>query len=351
MSEPERWVTILAGGIGTRFWPLSTPQRPKQVLPLATARPLIADTAERALAVAPIERIVLLTGRDLTQALLDAAPSLRGAVILDEPTARGTGPALTRAAWEILQRCGSREAVMVSLHADHLVRPLGGFVKNVETAIAVAQRHRVLVTIGARPTRPETGFGYMELAEELGPGVRRAARFVEKPDTITAARFVASDRFLWNTGIFTWRAQDLLDEVRSLAPELARPLRHLEAGDPDRFFEEAPTLSIDEGVLERSRRVAVVFAGFEWDDVGSWAALLRVRERNAEGNVLIGDAHSVDCKYTLVWAEDGSVVAYGLEHCIVAHAGNVTLVTTRERAADLKRLLARLPESLAGGAE
>ncbi|MBI4514047.1 MAG: mannose-1-phosphate guanylyltransferase [Gemmatimonadetes bacterium] len=351
MSEPERWVTILAGGIGARFWPLSTPRRPKQVLPLVTAEPLIADTAKRALAIAPLERVVLLSGRELTATLLEAAPALRGALVLDESTPRGTGPALARAAWEILRRSASADAVMVSLHADHFVRPVETFVKNVETAIAVAHRHRMLVTIGARPTRPETGFGYMELDEELRPGVRRATRFVEKPDMLTATRFVASDRFLWNTGIFAWRAQDLLEEARAVAPELARPLVHLEAGDPDRFFKEAPALSIDEGVLERSRRVAVVFAGFEWDDVGSWAALLRVRERSAEGNALVGDAHAVDCKYTLVWAEDGAVVAYGMEHCVVVRAGNLTLVTTRERAADLKKLLARLPQSLAGGVE
>lgn len=349
MSGPERWVTILAGGIGSRFWPLSTADRPKQLLPLAGPRALVADTAERASALAPVERILLLTHRDLGDRVLEAAPMLDGCVVLEEREAKGTGPALARAAWEIRRRAAG-DAVMVSLHADHYIHPAESFVKNVQTAAVVAGRHRMLVTLGARPTRAETGFGYMELGEELGPGVRRVLRFVEKPDPVTATRFVASDRFLWNTGIFVWRPDDLLDEVAAVAPELAAVLDRLEAGDPDRYFADAPTLSIDEGVLERSGRVAVVFAGFEWDDVGSWAALLRVRERSPEGNVVVGAGHAVDCKYTLVWAEEGAVVAFGLEHCVVARAGDLVLVTTRDRAADLKKLLARLPDHLRGGA-
>lgn len=348
MHEPDRWVTILAGGVGSRFWPLSTPDRPKQLLPLLTPRPLIADTAERARALAPVERIVLLTHRELRDRLLKAAPALRGCLVLEEREAKGTGPALLRAASEVARRAGSADAVMVSLHADHHVQPTEAFVKNVETAAAVASRQHLLVTIGARPTRPEVGFGYMELGDELATGVRRVARFVEKPDAATALRFVASDRFLWNTGIFVWRAGDLLDEARAVAPELAAAIPHLDAGEPDRFLEAAPVVSIDQGVLERSSRVAVVFAGFDWDDIGSWAALLRVRERSAEGNVVVGPGHAVDCTYTLIWAEDGPVVAFGLEHCIVARAGGITLVTTRERAADLKRLLERLPKELSG---
>jgi mannose-1-phosphate guanylyltransferase len=346
MDALERWVTILAGGVGSRFWPLSTPERPKQLLPLAGARPLIAETAERALALAPPERVLLLTAPHLREPIREAAPELRGSVVLEEPVARGTGPALARAAWEILQRAQG-VPVMISLHADHYVRPLDVFVRDVETAAAVAERHRMLVTIGARPTRPDTGFGYMELGDELGPGVRRVARFVEKPDAATATRFVASDRFLWNTGIFVWRPDDLLDEIRAVAPDLGAALDRLPEG-PDAFFAAAPTVTIDEGVLERSGRVAVVFAGFEWDDVGSWAALLRVRERTAEGNVLVGDAHAVDCRYTLVWADGGPVITFGLDQAVVVRAGSLVLVTTRERAADLKRLLARLPAELRG---
>lgn len=350
MGRPERWVTVLAGGIGSRFWPLSTPQRPKQLLPLATSQALIGDTADRALALAPVERVLLLTHRELTDALLGAAPALRGCLVLEERESKGTAPALVRAAWEILRRSDSGDAVMVSLHADHYVHPIETFVQNVDVAGAVAHRHRTLVTLGARPTRPETGFGYMELGEELRPGARRVTRFVEKPDLTTATRFVASDRFLWNTGIFVWRPDDLYEEARALTPELEPALRHLEAGEPDRFFQAAPDLSIDHGVLERSQRVAVVFAGFEWDDVGSWAAVLRVRERTKEGNVVVGSGYPVDCEYTLIWTEDGPVVAFGMKHCVIARAGDLILVTTRERAADLKTLLARLPEDLHRGA-
>ncbi len=344
-------MAVLAGGVGSRFWPLSTPDRPKQLLPLASARPLIADTAERALALAPPERVVLLTHRELRKSLLDAAPALGGCLVLEEREAKGTAPALARAAWEIRRRGASPDAVMVSLHADHHIHPVEAFAKNVETAAGVAHRLRMLVTLGARPTRAEIGFGYMELGEELGPGVRRVTRFVEKPDPATATRFVASDRFLWNTGIFVWRVDDLWDELHAVAHELGPALAHLEKGSADRFFKTAPNLSIDQGVLERSGRVAVVFAGFEWDDVGSWAALLRVRERTAEGNVVVGEGHPVDCKYTLIWSEGGPVVAFGIEHCVIARSGDLVLVTTRERAADLKRLLARLPDDLRRGAE
>ncbi len=208
-----------------------------------------------------------------------------------------------------------------------------------------------LLTIGIAPTRPDTGYGYIELAEPLAPEVFEVRRFIEKPDRPTAERFLAEGGFLWNSGMFVWRPQVLLAELAAHTPELARELGRLEREDVAGFFSQAPTLTIDHGLMERSSNIAVVRAEFEWDDVGAWPALLRVRDQDELGNLLLGDAHAHDCRMSLVWAEDGPVVAFGLSDVVVVRASGITFVASRERCTDLKALLATLPEELRQGTD
>lgn len=342
------WGVILAGGVGSRFWPVSTPTRPKQVLPLAGGAPLIAETVERVLPLIPSEHLRLLAGRHLAEPLLEAAPALAPANLWVEPQARGTGPVLAWAAARIARE--DPDAVMVSLHADHVIAPAQAFRLLVRQVAGLARSERRLFTIGIPPERPDTGYGYIRLGRAIAdePQAFEVRQFVEKPDLDTARSYLLRGGYVWNSGIFVWRVDTFLDELRRHTPELAGLLPLLEAGDDDAFFEQAPTLSVDEGVLERSQRVAVARATFRWDDVGTWDALGRTRDADAAGNVAVGEACFVDSRDCVTWSEDGTVVVFGADNMVVVSAGGVTLVMPRDRAADLKALLRELPARLRG---
>jgi mannose-1-phosphate guanylyltransferase len=350
-SPPEPaslWAVILAGGVGSRFWPVSTPARPKQLLHLAGDTPLIRQTVERVLPLVPAERLRILTGSGLAEPILRVLPELDATSLLLEPMARGTAPVLTWAAHEIARR--DPEAVMISLHSDHVIEPASAFLDTLREAAGAARRHNRLVTLGAQPTRPETGYGYIAPGEAL-PGEARAVavqRFVEKPARADAERYV-SQGYLWNTGIFIWPVQLLLDQLRQHTPEVAEHLALLEAGDVAGYFAAVPSLSIDEGLLERSGAVAVLPADFRWDDVGAWDAVGRTRATDAAGNVGVGSAHFVDTENCIAWADDGAVVVFGASDLVVVRSGGVTFVAPRERTPDLKTLLAQLPPELSSG--
>ncbi len=346
-ADRHLWITILAGGIGSRFWPASTPSRPKQLLPLGGERPLIADTLERARALAGDDRLRVLARADLMEALRGALPRLPAPTWMIEPRPRGTGPALAWAAATLHHE--DPDAVLVSLHSDHVIRPLERFVEVVRTAADVARREKVLVTLGVPPTRPETGFGYIQPGEALDAsgagGAHRVAAFHEKPDRDTAERYGASG-YLWNTGIFVWPAGVFLDEVRRHADEIAPHLGLLEVGNVTGFFEAVEPVSVDVAVLERSDRVAVVEATFAWDDVGTWDALARTHAPDEDGNVRVGGGSVVGGHGNIVYTDDAPVVLWGVDDLVVVRTGRMTLVTRRETVADLKDLLAGLPPRL-----
>lgn len=340
---------ILAGGVGSRFWPVSTPDRPKQLLPLAGTRPLLAQTVERVLPLVPIDRIRVLTGHALAGPILDGIEVISADNLWLEPRARGTAPVLAWAATELLRL--DPGAVMISLHADHVILPEDRFRSLLSDVAELSARTGRLFTIGARPTRPDTGFGYIREGDpvpEAGPGVEafQVRRFVEKPDRTTAERYLAEGGYLWNTGLFIWPAALLLEQLRLHTPELASLLPLLEEGRVEEFFERAPVLTIDVGLLERSDRVAVARATFDWDDLGAWDAVARTREADQFGNVIVGDATAVDSSGCIAWAEEGAVVVFGATDLVVVRANGITLVAPRDRTADLKQLLERLPERL-----
>jgi mannose-1-phosphate guanylyltransferase len=342
------WAVILAGGVGSRFWPVSTPSRPKQLLPLASARPLIEDTLERILPLVPQERLRVLTGARLAEPILATVDSLGPGNFLLEPRAAGTAPILVWAAAELERR--DPDAVMISLHADHVIDPPEAFRALLSRAADLAVRHRRLFTIGAVPTRPETGYGYIREGAPLDGAepslASEVAEFVEKPDAGTAAAYLEDGRYLWNTGLFVWRAADLLDQVERHTPELASLIPLLREGGVEEFFERAPTLSIDEGLLERSDRVGVLRATFDWDDVGAWDAVARTRKADQGGNVSVGEAYAVDSRDCILYADGGPIVAFGVDDLVVVRTGEVTFVTRRDRTAELKSMLAQIPAAL-----
>lgn len=340
------WAVVLAGGVGSRFWPLSTPERPKQLLPLVTAEPMLADTLARLAPLAPPARTLVLTNAGLRDRVRALCPSVPAENVIAEPSPAGTCAALAWAAHVVAERAGG-DTPMVCVHADWAIGDVAAFRTTLREAAAVAAERAALVTVGIVPTRPDPGFGYIHPGAAVAPGVWAVGRFVEKPDRERAAQMVA-DGYLWNSGIFAWRAGDLLAELEALTPEVAPALRAAD-GDLAAFFAgvTAP-VAIDVGVMERSRRVLVLRGAFGWDDVGTWGALHRVRAHDAAGNAMHGPAFALRARDNVVHAEESRVILYGVDDLVVVAQRGRVLVTTREQASQLKGLLDALPPDFAG---
>lgn len=232
---------------------------------------------------------------------------------------------------------------MICVHADWSVGQPEEFRRVLVLAADAANAHRSLVTVGIVPARADPGFGYIQPGAEMGDA-RRVARFVEKPDAATAERMIAAG-YLWNSGIFVWRVDDFLAEVRAHSPEVSRAMLGTESGI-EAFFQRVTPITVDHGVLERSDRVLVIPGDFEWDDVGTWAALRRVRRLDGDGNSAAGAVQAIASRGNVVHAEGTTVVLYGVDDLVVVARDGVTLVTTTDRAANLKALLDALPSDI-----
>lgn len=340
----SRWAVVLAGGVGSRFWPLSTPQRPKQLLPLISHAPMLRDTLDRLAPLCDAGHTLVLTNASLVPAIRALAPELPAENVIAEPRPAGTAAALTWAAAEIARR--DAEGVMLSVHADWAIGDPEKFRFKLEQAAWVAEHENALVTVGVVPSRAEPGFGYIKPGPcvEGIPAAMRVAKFVEKPSRDMADVFVQSG-YLWNSGIFVWRANDFLQEVIDHTPEVSHALA-AHTHDIDGFFGAVTSISVDVGVLERSDRVLVIPGEFGWDDVGTWEALRRVRTLDAAENASFGPVYHVESRCNVVHAEGGDVVMFGVADLVVVSRPGLTLVTTVDRAADLKTLVDSLPASV-----
>jgi mannose-1-phosphate guanylyltransferase len=347
---------ILAGGSGTRFWPLSRQRRPKQFLPLAGEVPLLAATAARLAPLARLARTLVVCGPSHAAAVRRLLPRLPRANLVVEPCARNTAPCVGLAALHV--RARDPRGMLAVLPADHhVVRP-ADFRRALVAGAEVAGRGLV-VTVGVRPTRPETGYGYLRVGAPLPAGraargplaPRRVDRFVEKPDVITAARYLAEGTYLWNAGIFLFRADVILDEIRRALPALGEQLDVLgrALGTPAwartlrRVFPECQAISIDHGVMERSRRIAVVPGDFGWIDLGSFSALAEVRPLDDRQNVLEGEALVVDGRDNVVLGHRRRPIAVvGLDGVVAVDSGDAVLVVKRDRSQDVRQAVEEL---------
>jgi len=347
---------IMAGGSGTRFWPLSRKDRPKQFLALAGETSLLRATVDRLPPLARVDRTFVVCGPSHAPAVRRLVPKLPKANVVVEPCARNTAPCVGLAALHVAAR--EPRGIVIMLPADHHISRADAFRSALAAAASVAEKGSI-ATIGIRPSRPETGYGYLKVGSRLpAAGKARGAlaphkveRFVEKPDVVTAARYLAEGSYLWNSGIFAFRADVILDEIRRAMPVLGEQLQVIERaiGTPayartlKRVFPDCPSISIDYGVMEKSHRIAVVPADFGWSDVGSFAALPEVRAVDGEGNLTEGEGLVVDGRDNVVLGHGRRPLAVvGLDGVVAVDAGDAILVVRRDRAQDVRKAVEEL---------
>lgn len=343
-------IVILAGGAGTRFWPAGRRERPKQLLPVASEQTLLRETLDRCAPLAPPERTWIVTNESQVERTRAEAG---GARVVAEPDMRNTAAAIALAALLIEREEG--DGVMVVLPADHVIRPPELFVRTFAAAAQRAREADVLLTVGIRPTGPATGYGYIESGEQVaevdGFAVRAVRSFKEKPDAATAISFLKQGGYFWNAGTFVWRVGVFREAMRRHLPGHEEVLAAI-AAELDRDgvlrretyarFENTP---VDIGILERAKNVEVMPGGFAWDDVGSWLALDRLRPRDADGNVIRGPHVGIETRNCIVIGRKGHVTAtLDLEDLIIVCTPDATLVAPKDRAEDVKKLVARLKE-------
>lgn len=345
------WAVVFAGGIGSRFWPLSTPERPKPLLALVTGNSLLEDTIGRLQPLIPPERVIVVTSHDIAPAIRGAAREVPEGNILVEPRPLGTAAALAWAAHEVARRAGP-ETPVCAMHTDLAVGFPGAFRDSLGTAAAVASREGALVAFGVRPTRAEPAFGYIRVGGAVERDGRlsegdafQVAGFVEKPP-LTEAEALGADGALWHSGIVVGSAKTMLDKLERYTPEIAPGLAALRGGNLVAFAELIRSISIERGLLERIARFLVLLADFGWDDVGTWASLRRARDLDDDGNGAHGPVQFVDAASNVVHTEAGTVVLFGVTRLLVVSLPGLTFITTLERAVDLKPLLDTLPGSL-----
>lgn len=348
---------VMAGGSGTRFWPKSRRNTPKQLLRLFGESSMIQETVARIGPMVPPERILIITGADQAQAIREQLPQVPAANVIAEPCPRDTAPCVGLAASIVAKK--DPEGTMIVMPADHVIRPAEKFRENVEAAVSVIERDpTAFVTFGIAPTRPETGYGYIERAEKLGEpggiGLYRVAQFREKPDRATAEEFLARGTFAWNAGIFVWRAGAVLDALAAYQPALAASLgRVAEAlGSPgadaalQREFPTMEKIPIDKAVMEKYPNVRVLEVVYDWSDVGDWRSLAELLDEDESGNTIQGPVRAVDTKGSIVIADDGRLVAtLGVEDLVIIQSGGATLVARKDQLDRLKALVEGLDKA------
>ncbi|CAN5385919.1 mannose-1-phosphate guanylyltransferase [soil metagenome] len=346
------YVIIMAGGVGTRFWPFSRTSYPKQFHDvLGTGRTLLQQTADRFEGVCPTENIFIVTSalyKDLCQQQL---PQLTDDQVLCEPIARNTAPCIAYACYKIAQK--DPEANIVVAPADHIIIKEEEFRRTIQSALDATKEQEILVTLGIQPSRPDTGYGYIQYIPESEKTIKKVKTFTEKPHLELAQQFVESGEFVWNAGIFVWNVQSIIKAFEAYLPEIAEIFAEgtgkyytsHEKAFIDRAYSLTSSVSIDNGVMEKAKNVYVVLSDFGWSDLGTWKSLYEVSDKNDDLNVIDGHIMLYDTKNCIIKTpKDRLVVVNGLDGYIVAEYDNVLMICRKEEEQKVKNFVADAKE-------
>jgi mannose-1-phosphate guanylyltransferase len=351
MNQPNIYAVIMAGGVGSRFWPQSRERSPKQVLEIVGSGSMISNTIARIQPMVPSEQVLVVTNKLQKDIIHRQVPSVPLDHILTEPLGRNTAPCIGLAAKWISH--DDPNAVMIVLPADHIIRDTDEFLGVLQRAAQVAQESDALVTIGIKPTHPETGYGYIQFEDsiEKNPyatdGIYRVKTFAEKPNLETAEKFLKSGDFLWNSGMFIWKASVILQEIENYLPELGEQLSKLEQtigtaayqATLEHVYGVIRSISIDYGVMEKASKVFVAKGDFGWSDVGSWDEVVRLTPIDGEGNALRGTVIAKDSQGNYIDAGTKAVAVIGVDEMIVVVTDDAVLICKKGRSQDVKEVV------------
>ena len=344
------FAVIMAGGGGTRFWPLSRKETPKQLLNLSGRDAMVNETIARLRRVAERENVFIVTNRTQAEKMAAlTADRLPAENILKEPSARNTGACVGYAAMKIYKTYG--DGVMVVTPSDAYIRDEAEYARVLQTAVRAAEESDALVTVGITPTFPATGYGYINFTKS-GEAVKKVRKFVEKPDLATAERYVSSGDYVWNSGVFVWKASVILEKFKTLLPDIYADLETIAAafGTPDEekvlneVYPKIRSISVDYGIMEKADGILVVPGEFGWNDVGSWDMMNVLHKEDGQGNIAVGDALLIDSKNTTVYSSGRLVAVVGADDLVVVETPDAVMVCPRSKAQDVKKIVDALKE-------
>lgn len=349
MENRNAYVCIMAGGSGERFWPMSRKATPKHLLKLFSDQTLVEETVRRLEGVVPFENVFVLTNQAQLAATREALPFLPATQIVAEPAKRDTAAAAALAT--ALVRSRDPEAVMALLPADSLIKNQAAYARQLNAALARAAGSEALLTFAIKPSYPATGFGYLEMADDLGDGFRRVARFVEKPDEATAKEYLAGGNHAWNAGMFVWKVESFLAEATKHTPMLALFIREFPAGDADAYLAAKfptlePKVSVDYAIMEKAAVVETCLAEFDWDDVGTWTALPTHMPQDKSNNTCRGKVLTVDSTNTIAVSNGRVIALCGVKDLVVVETPDAVLVCHRDNVQQIKQLMPDLPDEV-----
>jgi mannose-1-phosphate guanylyltransferase len=342
----EIFAVIMAGGVGSRFWPRSKERKPKQLIRIVGENTMIQDTVRRLDGLVKNENIFVITNKIQKIRVKEQLPQIPVENIIDEPFGKNTAACIGLASVIIKQK--NPEAVTITLPSDHLIKDDELFRECLLTAANYAYKSKGLVTIGITPTRPETGYGYIQFDEEsIEKNIYKVLTFAEKPNIATARRFLESGDFLWNSGIFIWRVDTIMNEINKYLPDLYDGLTKIEASINTAEFEKTvvqvygqlKSISIDYGVMEKSNIVFLTKADFYWNDVGNWEAVYEISDKNEEGNAIIGDVYTQNTFDSYIFSPRKFAATIGVENLIVINTNEALLICHRNNAQDVRQIV------------
>lgn len=345
------YAVIMAGGVGSRFWPVSTQKFPKQFHDmLGTGQSLIQRTFERINELVPTDNILIATNANYQKLVLEQLPQLNKKQLLLEPAMRNTAPCILYAALKIYNQ--NPDAVMLVAPSDHWIKDEGEFLRNIETSFEACAKEDILMTLGIQPDHPNTGYGYIQF-EHNDSEIKKVKNFTEKPDLATAEQFIASGDYLWNAGIFVWSAKSIVEAFQQFLPEMVETLSSdsYNTDAEDDFikdnYEKCENISIDFGIMESAKNVHVLPVDFGWNDLGTWGSLYGKLKKDINENAVVG-ANAVfrDASGNMIRTENGKrVIIQGLEDFIVVEKKDVIMICPRKNDQDIKKIMADARDS------